>query len=155
MSEAQFSEPALIETEDVLGIFYGGPRAWGGKLIVTNRRLIFAPIDLRVVELITKYVADKAGVPGADLADQIIDQVKLSVRKELWLRHITSIEPNGDGGWFSAPGIRMVTATGEVVEFGIVISTLTRNNDPGNPVVRDQAIALIRAATAAASQAPA
>ena len=46
MSEAQFSEPALIETEDVLGVFYGGPRAWGGKLIVTNHRLIFAPIDL-------------------------------------------------------------------------------------------------------------
>ena len=153
MSEAQFSEPALIETEDVLGVFYGGPRAWGGKLIVTNHRLIFAPIDLGVVELITTYVADKAGVPGVDLAGQIIDQVKSSVRKELWLRHIMSIEPKGDGGWFTAPEIRIVTATGEGLEFGIVISTLTRNNDPGNRVVRDQAIALIRAAIASASQA--
>ena len=144
MGNFQFTEPSLTETEQVLGIFFGGNPLWGGKLLVTDHRLIFAPIDVGLVETVVRYVADKANVPGADLGGKIIDQVKGSAKKEIWIRHVTSVEPNGDGGLFKAPGVRIVTATGERVDFGIVKTTTTMNRDPANRVVRDQLIALIR-----------
>jgi hypothetical protein len=151
MGQAQFNEPSLAQSEDVLGVFYGGDPLWGGKLIVTTQRLLFAPIDVGLVETITRYVAKGVAVPGADLAGQIIDQVKGSAKKEVWLRHIVSIEANGDGGWFKAPGVRIVTSTAQTIDFGIVKSTTTMNRDPGNRVVRDQLLAVLRQAVANAS----
>jgi hypothetical protein len=143
---AKFNEPNLDEAEDILGIFYGGDPAWGGKVLVTSRRLLFAPIDLGLLETIARYIADKASIPGADLAGTIIDQVKAYVAREIWLRHIVSVEPNGNGGWFKAPGVRIRTASGETLEFGIVKTSISSNKDPENLVARDRLITLLRAA---------
>jgi len=88
----------------------------------------------------------KAGVPALDLGKTILDRVQASVRKDIWLRHIVEVAPDGDGGWFAAPSIRITTATGEVVRLGIVKSTTALNKDPENRTVRDRAVLLIRQA---------
>lgn len=154
MSDARFAEPALDEAENVRGVFFGGPSSWGGKLIVTNKRLLFAELDLGVLPDILEYVGGKAGVPGVDLGKTILDSVKASVRKDIWLQHIVSVEPDGDGGWFKAPGIRITTATGEVVKLGIVKSTTTPNKDAENGLIRDRAIGVVRQAISEAKRPP-
>jgi hypothetical protein len=154
MAGGAFAEHALSESEDVLGVFYGGPRSWGGKLVITNKRLLFAELDLGAIPDALAYVGGKAGVPGVDLGKTILDRVRASVRKDVWLRHIVAVEPEGDGGWFSAPGIRITTATGEVLKLGIVKSTTTLSKDAENPVIRDRAVALIRLAVQQAKSGP-
>lgn len=146
MVGGRFVEPVLGESEDVLGVFFGGPRSWGGKLVITNKRLLFAQLDLGAIPDALAYVGGKAGVPALDLGKTILDRVQASVRKDIWLRHIGEVAPDGDGGWFVAPSIRITTATGEVVRLGIVKSTTALNKDPENRTIRDRAVLLIRQA---------
>ncbi len=141
-----FVEPVLDEDENVLGIFFGGHKQWGGKLIVTNKRLIFSALDLGAIPDALVYVGGKAGIPGVDIGKTILDRVQASVGKDIWLRHITAVEADGNGSLFAAPAIRISTATGEVLKIGIVKATTAFNPDPENRVHRDNAIALIRSA---------
>jgi hypothetical protein len=106
MNEARFHEPALDEREDVIGVFFGGPREWGGKIIITNRRCFFAPIDVGLVDTILTYVGGQAGIPSADLAGTIIDRVRTAAKKEVWLRHVEAVEPRGNGASSQLPRSR-------------------------------------------------
>jgi hypothetical protein len=144
MAGGGFVEPVLDEAENVLGIFFGGHRQWGGKLIVTNQRLLFSALDLGAIPDALVYVGGKAGIPGVDIGKTILDRVQASVGKDIWLRHITNVEADGNGSLFAPPSIRISTATGEVMKIGIVKSTTAMNVLPENRVHRDNAIALIR-----------
>lgn len=145
-----FDQPDLEETEDVLGVFYGGRGQVGGQLVVTNRRLLFGPIETAMARAIVFDGGDAIGVPGAGLAKALLDAYEPLKQKQIFLRHITSVDSGGGGGLFSAPSLKIKTATDEVIEYGIVRSTLTPNIDPANREIRDQAVALITAAVLAA-----
>ncbi|MBA2633778.1 MAG: hypothetical protein H0U86_12410, partial [Chloroflexi bacterium] len=122
----------------------------GGQLVVTNRRLLFGPIDTAMSQAIVFGGADAIGVPGAGLVKGVLEAYEPLKRKQVFLRHVTSVEARGNGGLFSAPGLRITTATGETIDYGIVRSTTTPNIHPGNRAVRDQAVAVINAAAQAA-----
>lgn len=145
-----FNEPRLDRSERVLGIFYGGRNQWGGKLIVTDQRLIFSELDLGAVPDVLAYVGSQAGLPG-DLGKSVLDKIRASVGKDIWLVHITSVEAQGSASLLSPPKIRVTTATAETFTIGIVKSTTTPNISGDNNVARDVALAVIRAAMRSAT----
>jgi hypothetical protein len=149
-----FVEPVLDQAEQVRGVFYGGHNQWGGKLIISNQRLLFAELDLGAIPEILEYVGGQAGVPGIDLGMRILERVRTSVKKDIWLKHIVSVDPEGMAGWFSPPKIHVVTATGDVISVGIVKTTTTASKNPENNLVRDRAVTILRDAVRAATTAP-
>lgn len=147
---ATFVEPSLDRTEEVRGLFFGGRNQWGGKLIITNKRLLFAELDLGSLPDMLEWFGGAVGIPGTDLGRSILNSIRASVRKEIWLGHVVSIEPEGMAGWFGPPKIQATTATGEVITIGIVKSTMTPNKNPENNIIRDRAVAILRDAVAGA-----
>ncbi len=145
-----FDQTELEETEDVLGLFYGGRGQVGGQLLVTNRRLLFGPINTAMAQAIVVGGADLAGVPGAGIIKDLLAAYEPLKKKQVFLRHVDNVEPHGDGGLFSPPGLRITTVTAETIDYGIVRSTTTPSVHPGNRAVRDQAVAVIRSAVTAA-----
>lgn len=149
----QYTEPSLDRGERVLGIFYGNYKQWGGKLIVTNLRVLYSKLDLAPIPDILVFVGGQAGIPGVDLGKQLLDYVDQNTELNLWLEHVTSVEPDGQASLFAAPRIRLTTATGQRITISIVKAPTTMSRDPENNVVRDGAVALLRLASQAARQA--
>lgn len=147
-----YTEPNLDRSERVLGVFYGGRNQWGGKLIVTDQRLIFSGLDLGVMPDVLAYVGSQAGLP-ADLGKTLFDHVRDSVGKDVWLVHIIGVDAVGSASLLSPPKIRITTATLETFEVGIVNSMRTPNISPDNNQVRDNAVLLLRRAVANATKA--
>jgi hypothetical protein len=139
-----FAEPTLDRTEQVLGVFFGGRNQWGGKVIVTDQRLLFAELNVGSIPDLIEFVGGEAGVPGVDVGMKVLDQIRSSVKKDVWLVHVAVVEPEGMAGWFAPPKVRVTTSTGEVFSVGIVKSITTPNKDPGNNAIRDRAVAIIR-----------
>jgi hypothetical protein len=145
-----FKEPNLDRTERVLGVFYGGRNQWGGKLIITDQRMIFSELDLGALPDVLAYVGTQAGLPG-DLGLKVLESVRAGVGKEVWLTHITDVAPDGMASLFSPPGIRVTTATAETIRIGIVASTTTPNISRANNAARDAAVTILRLAVASAA----
>ena len=147
MGAPAFEEPDLDAQEQALGVFYGGRNQWGGKLIVTDQRLLFAPLDLGAIPGLLGLVGGEFGIPS-DVGLKVLASVKETVKKDVRLSHIESCDAHGTAGIFAPPKLRLVTATGDTFDVGIVKSTTTWNGDPLNNVVRDRALALIGSALA-------
>lgn len=153
MGDIRYEEPELGETERVLGVFYGRANQWGGKLIVTDKRLLFAALDLGALPDILVYVGGKAGVPGTDLGEKVLTQIKGSVTRDIHLVHIATVEPEGKAGWTGAPKVRITTDTEEVIKIDVVEGTKTLIMKGENNEVRDRAVAVIAKAVKAAKEA--
>lgn len=141
-----YEEPTLDQAERVLGIFYGRRNQWGGKLIITNRRILFAKLDLGPIPDILTFIGGAAGVPGIDVGKKVLDQIAGSVDTDISLQHITAVEPVGNAGLFGPPKIRVTTATAESVTADIVKTTTSVIWNKENNVIRDRAVALLRQA---------
>jgi hypothetical protein len=150
MDDFRYQTEPLDEHEDVLGVFYGNRGQWGAQFVVSNRRLLFGPLD----EEILSFGLDKAGVPGVDFVRSILERYGPRSPKTLWLRHVTQVAPTHDAGLFKAPGLRINTATGEVFNLQIVHSPRAMSRDPKNNLARDRAVATIQAAAEAAKAVP-
>lgn len=144
-----YEEPTLDQAERVLGVFYGRRTQWGGKLIITNKRMLFAKLDLGAIPDILEYVGGIAGIP-IEVGRKVLDHISGSVNKEIWLQHITGVEPEGKAWFLGPPKMRVTTATGETVKVDIVKSTFSLVGNPANNDIRDRAVALLREAVSAA-----
>lgn len=147
-----FDHADLEETEDVLGIFYGGRGQVGGQLLVMNRRLLFGPIDIGLARVVALDGVQAAGVRGLGMVKGLLDAYEPLKQKQIWLRHVKAVEAKGKASLFSLPKIRITTVTDEVVEYGIAKSTTTPNIHPGNNAKRDEAISVIRDAMSRVSR---
>ena len=145
-----YEEPTLDQAERVLGLFYGRRKQWGGKVIITNKRLLFAKLDLGPIPEILEYVGGAAGVPGTDLGKKLLDQIASSVDTDVSLQHITGVEPEGKAWLFGPPKMRVTTATAESLTVDIVKSTTSLVGQAENNVIRDRAVALLRKAVSEA-----
>jgi hypothetical protein len=145
-----FDLPDLDETEDVLGVFYGGRGQVGGQLVVTNRRLLFGPVRTDFVRAIGLGGAGAAGVPGTGFVKSLLDAYEPLKQKQIFLRHVVAITPGRNAGWTGPPTFRLTLDTESILEYGIVASTLTPNPSPANNVARDRAIDVISRAVAQA-----
>jgi hypothetical protein len=143
---AGFDQAPLEETEDVRGVFYGGRGQVGGQLIVTNRRLLFGPI----ATALPKAIFGEVDVPVLSSLTKILDAYEPLKSRQVFLRHVVSVEKGRNAGFTGAPTIRIRLATEEVIEYGIVAGTLTPNPMPVNNEVRDRALVLIADAVAKA-----
>jgi hypothetical protein len=150
MSGVSYDTDAVDESEDVLGLFYGGVGQVGQQLVVTNRRLLLGPIDTGVAEAIDAYVLDKMVPGGGDLLKSVLTHYAPLNPQILWLRHVIDVRTTNDASMFKAPGIQIKTDTDQVLNIGIVRTVRTRSGDKANNAVRDQAAQVIAAAVRSA-----
>ena len=162
-----YDREPLDELEEVLGVFYGGYGQVGQQFVVTNRRLLLAPIKLikgledKVALDAVAYVAGKLNVPGVDLIKEILQNYAPFQPRTIWLRHIVSVEAGGNGGGpFRAPTVKLVTDTEDeeilsVIRMGTgALKLFTPNWSPRNGPERDRMVAVLQAAVASAKMAP-
>ncbi|MBA3779981.1 MAG: hypothetical protein H0X16_11925 [Chloroflexi bacterium] len=107
-----FDQPALDEMEDVLGVFYGGRGQVGGQLLITNRRLMFGPVDVGLARVLSLEPLAAVGAPGIGIVKAALDAYEPLKQKQIWLRHIKTVEPKGNASLFSPPKIRLTMVTG-------------------------------------------
>jgi hypothetical protein len=82
-----YEREPLDEFEEVRGVFYGGYGQVGQQFVITNRRLLMAPIKLiknmanDTSIRASAYVAGQLGMPGADLVGEILQSYAPSTPK--------------------------------------------------------------------------
>ena len=151
---AGFDQSPLEESEVVKGVFYGGRGQVGGQLIVTNRRLLLGPINVALARAFVEGAGDLAGVGWVAHVKGLLDAYEPLKKREIWLRHVVSVEPKGSSSLLAPPKVRLLLATEEVLEWGVVKSTSTPNFSKENEVARDRCVATIRSAIAALPPVP-
>lgn len=157
-----FDREPLDEFEEVRGVFYGGYGQVGQQFVVTNRRLLLAPIKLikglsdKVALDVAAFVAGQMKVPGADLVKSILQDYGPFQPQTVWLRHISSVSAGPNGSWLSAPALVYVTDTEDEETLHVTRRGLfTLNGDPRNKQARDEMVAVLQAAVLDAKAAPA
>lgn len=132
--------------ERQLAEFYGavGHRT-GGKLIVTNQRLIFQPWDLSLAKYLIKYGCKVVGMPHGDAINYVVGKVVGIVdRTADGVGDIVSVEPVGMASIPSLPKIGVTKDDGFYAEFGVGHSPTTPNFSRKNNEARDQLILLLQ-----------
>ena len=157
-----YDREPLDEFEEVRGVFYGGYGQVGQQYVVTNRRLLLAPIKLikglsdKVALEVGAFVAGQMNVPGVEVVKQVLQDYAPFQPHTIWLRHLVEVRAGSDGNWRSAPVVELVTDTEDVEVLHVTHKGLfTLNGDPRNRAVRDEMMTVLRAAVQAAKAAPA
>ena len=155
-----YEREPLDEFEEVRGVFYGGYGQVGQQFVVTNRRLLLAPIKL-VKQLANDvsieaaaFVAGALNVPGAELVGKILQGYGPFDTHTVWLRHIVDVHPGRDGALLRAPEIVYVTDTEDTETVGVVHGMSSPNVDPRNRAARDRMVEVLRTAVNDAKAAP-
>jgi hypothetical protein len=156
-----YDREPLDEFEAVRGVFYGGYGQVGQQYVVTNRRLLLAPIKLiknlsdKVAIEVGAFVAGQLNVPGADVVKSVLQDYAPFQPHTIWLRHIVSVRTGSDGGWLSAPALELETDTEDIEELHVTHKGLfTMNRDPRNKGERDEMVRVLQRAVAEAKLAP-
>lgn len=155
MPQFEYDTEPLDENEDVLGVFYGGRGSVGQQFVVTNRRLLLGPLDTRIALQIDTYLLDKTAGGGGSLLKSLLSEYAPMNPKTIWLRHVSSVEATNNASLFKAPGVRVTTATGEIIDLQIVETSTTMSVKRVNNAVRDRFVEVLQGAVASAKQAPA
>jgi hypothetical protein len=117
----------------------------GGKLIVTNQRLIFQPWDMSLAQALVKMGCQVLGVPHSGGVNYIVGKLKGIVdRTAQGIGDIANVERVGMASVTSLPKIGITKTDGSYAEFGIVYSPTTINFSPKNNQVRDQMASLLQ-----------
>lgn len=156
-----YEREPLDEFEEVRGVFYGGYGQVGQQFVVTNRRLLLAPIKL-VKSLANDvsidaaaFIAGSLNVPGAELVGKILQSYGPFDPHTVWLRHITDVQAGDNGGLFKAPQLVYTTDTEDVESLGVVHGLKSPNIDPRNGAARDRMVEVLRQAVSDAMTKPA
>jgi hypothetical protein len=147
-----YEREPLDEWEEVRGVFYGGYGQVGQQFVVTNRRLLLAPIKLvkslanDVSIEAAAFIAGALDVPGADLVGKILQSYGPFDPATVWLRHIAEVRAGDDGGVFKAPQLLYTTDTEDVESLRVVHGMTSPNIDPRNRAARDRMVEVLRQA---------
>ncbi len=116
-------------------------KLFGGDLVVTNKRVVFTPLNVADAVTLLTFGLGKAGAgPIAKVPEEL---GKLAAQDDLGpVRDVTAGQ---DASWSSPPTIRFTGQDGTVTEIGILASRGTPNFSPTNNKVRDTVVATIRA----------
>jgi hypothetical protein len=116
----------------------------GGKLIVTNLRVLFQPWDLGLAVQLAKWGCKVLQVPHASAGLYVIGKAKKMVDETAQgVGDIVAVERVGNASLFSPPKIRLTKSDGTVAEFGVVDTVTTPNLSNSNNVARDNLAAVI------------
>lgn len=167
MSMGDFDRQPLDEFEEVRGVYYGKYGEVGQQYVVTNRRLLLAPIRLinrlsdKVALDIAAYLAGALNVPGVDLVKSILQDYGPFKPTTIWLRHIVSVEPGSNGSWRTPPQIVLTLVTDETESLGVSRKgkgwwkLFILNSDSHNRGLRDAMVEVLRKAVPEAKARPA
>jgi hypothetical protein len=93
--------------------------ATGGRLVLTERALIFSPLDLEGTLRVIKLVLETVELPG----EQVLTQLAEGARKApltIALNNVASLEQTGGARLLTPPRLRLVTKVGSVFNFGVL-----------------------------------
>ena|SRR5690348_14583663 len=132
--------------ERQLAEFYGAVgHSAGGKLIVTNQRLIFQPWDLSLAKDLIKYGCKVVRMPHSDAVNYIVGKIVGIVDSTAQgVGDIVNVEPVGMASVSSLPKVGVTKNDGSYAEFGVVHSPTTPNPSRKNNEARDQLVLLLR-----------
>lgn len=122
----------------------GGGRAWvGGDLVVTNRRVLFAPLDVKDVAALLSYGLKKAGAPGGatGVVGWIGGQVEPSSTD---VSDIVSATRGRSAGLLNPPTVTVHLRDGTNLEFGILSGRMSPNVAKSNEQRRDEVLHLLQ-----------
>lgn len=141
-------EVPLLGRERILAQGFGavGHKA-GGKLIVTNFRVLFQPWDLGLANNLIKWGCKVLQVPHASVVTYVVGKAKQMVDATAQgVGDIVAVESVGNASAFSLPKIRLTKGDGSVAEFGVATSPTTPSPSRSNNAARDNLAAVIRQA---------
>lgn len=125
----------------------GGLRGVGGDLLLTTKRLIFTPLNVKDIAAILSYGLSKAGVdsrisglPGK-VAEVVGDAGTIGPET---LTGIASIEAGTEPRLFKPPTLILTATEGTRTEVGILAGRMVPNLSPRNTATRDQFILKVR-----------
>lgn len=156
-----YEREPLDEFEEVRGVFYGGYGQVGQQFVITNRRLLMAPIKLiknlanDVAIKGSAFVAGQLGMPGADLVGEILQSYAPFDPHTIWLRHIVNVRAGSNGSLLKQPQLVLTTDTEDVESIGVVKGLWTPTVARGNRSLRDHMVQVLVQAVVDARQAPA
>ncbi len=128
-----------------------GKSIWGGQLVLTNQRLLFQPLDMKVT---TKLLNDGIEfLPGnlavfGEVVSKALDYTTGYQGGLTGTVPTTSIVSVGSGkgpGLLHPPSLVLTLDSGTRVEIGILTGRFSPNISSGNAAARDEMIQLIRA----------
>jgi hypothetical protein len=141
--------------ETLLGTWTGsgirGIGVTGMKVVLTNKSLILAPLDLsgaiKLFELFSKFVKEIA-VP-LDIGKDILEQTGLQKVISIPLGDIRSATVGNGAQLFRPPTVLITMVDGSQYLIGILRSITSPNIDPRNTPVRDEFLKALQAAIVA------
>lgn len=139
-------EVPLLSGERILAQGFGGAgHKAGGKLFVTNLRVLFQPWDLTLANRLIKWGCKALQVPHAGAVTWVVGKAKNVVDATAQgIGDLVAVEPVGMASALNAPKIRLTKSDGTVAEFGAVATTLTPSGFKENNVARDNLVAVIQ-----------
>jgi hypothetical protein len=141
-------EVPLLSGERIVAEGFGAVgHKTGGKLIVTNLRLLFQPWDLALANDLIRWGCKVLQVPHASVVTYVVGKTKEMVDATAQgVADIVAVESVGNASPLSLPKIRVTKGDGSVAEFGVAVSPTTWNGSKSNNSARDNLAAVIRQA---------
>jgi hypothetical protein len=132
-------EAEIAETYGAVG------HVTGGKLIVTDQRLIFQPWDMKLAQVLIKYGCKAIGMPHAGAVNYVVGKlVGIVDHTAQGVGDIVDVEPVGKASLINLPKIRVTKSDGYQAEFGVVVSPTTPTISSKNNEVRGELVMLLR-----------
>lgn len=128
---------------------FGGKSWVGGELVLSSKRLLFTPLNMKDLAGLLGYGLQKSGVKGAQLA---VGWIAKQIRQEATgLATIASARPGRSGDWLRPPSIVLVTTDGREIEFGVLAGRLLPNWSAAHRGARDEFLVTLEASLPKAS----
>lgn len=139
---ADYVEVPMLDGEEILHSAVGNWQGiTGGRLILTNRRLVFTPWDVADIATVLSWAVPKAG--GPDFAPDLIDAAVKAIGGPRVAGSIVSARAGKSRALFHPPTLIASSADGEELEFGVLHDKLAPNIDARNEQARDEFVAAI------------
>lgn len=115
----------------------------GGDLVLTNRRVIFTPLNTGDLSKLLSFALGKAGVDGNIVG--IVDQAQGMIGTAApigrgALSAIASIDAGSNGSVWKPPTLIIRGTDGSSAEVGVLGRRTSSNFSPGNRIARDRFI---------------
>ena len=136
----------LNQGESQIAEYYGAVgHVTGGKLIVTNQRLIFQPWDMSLAQALFKMGCKALGAPHSGAVNYVVGKLKGIIdRTAQGVGDIADVERVGMARLTSLPKVGITKSDGSYAEFGVGYSPTTINFSSKNNQVRDQLASLLQ-----------
>jgi hypothetical protein len=122
----------------------GAGRAWvGGDLVLTDRRLLFTPLNVQDVAALLTYGLKKAGAPAQ--AGLVVGWMAAQAKQQaVSASLIGAVEPTRSAGLLNPPTMTVHLNDGSSLEFGVLHSRRSINTSHDNVLTRDSFIDAVR-----------